>query len=315
MKSNAIEGIKLRPFDDLFEPTTGAGKDERQNLPLKELTPFKDQPFHLYTELKMQEMMDSIREHGVLMPILVRPNEDGGYEIIAGHNRVEASKRLGLKEIPATIRNLDKETATILMVDSNLRQREQLLPSEKAFAYRMKLEAIKRQGSRADLTSAQVVPKLNGKTAREVVAAEAGENRMQISRFIRLTYLIPSLLNLVDEGRMAFNPAVALSYLTVEQQQCLFNIMKRDECSPSLAQAEELKRLSQAEKLDAASMSVVMEEPKPQEPKISIPSSKLSKFFPKDTTPKQMEENVLRIMEAWYVKQQEKLNNRNTSIR
>ena len=222
--------VPFTPLDKLFEPTVPQGPElpAVDTLPVEALRPFSGHPFHLYTDEKLRELTDSIREHGVLMPVLVRPL-DGGYEIVSGHNRVEAAKLAGLDKVPVTVRELDDDTATILMVDSKLRQRETLLPSEKAWAYRMKLEAIKRQGFRTDLTSAQVGQKLNRKFSRDLVAEEAGESKNQISRYIRLTELIPPFLDMVDNGRLAFNPAVELSYLSLENQTILFSIMERDE--------------------------------------------------------------------------------------
>lgn len=217
--------VPFTPLDKLFEPTVPQGPElpAVDTLPVEALRPFSGHPFHLYTDEKLRELTDSIREHGVLMPVLVRPL-DGGYEIVSGHNRVEAAKLAGLDKVPVTVRELDDDTATILMVDSNLRQRETLLPSEKAWAYRMKLEAMRHQGVR---TSAQVEPKL--RRSNELLASQSPDSRATIQRYIRLTELIPPFLDMVDGGRLAFNPAVELSYLSLESQNILCSIMERDE--------------------------------------------------------------------------------------
>lgn len=305
--------IALTRYDDLFvssdQPQTSPA-EMIISLPLDQLHPFADHPFKLYSEDKMQEMVESITKYGVLTPILVRAQANGeGFEVVSGHNRVEAAKLAGINEIPATIRQMDDETAIIAMIDSNLRQREKLLPSEKAFAYKMKLEAIKKQGERTDLTSGQVVPKLR-KSAREEVGDAAGENYKQVSRFIRLTELIPPLLNLVDENKLAFNPAVAISYLNQEQQIWLEEIMTGNECSPSLSQAERLKQLSQDCKLDRSAMDAVMMEPKVQQPQIIIKQDRISKYFPRDVTPQQMEETIIKLLENWYRKRNQEVSGR-----
>jgi len=295
--------IQLTPYDDLFQ-TTDPNKSEPagmiEMLPLDQLHPFPDHPFKLYSEDRMLEMTESVRQSGVLTPILVRPVKDGdSFEIISGHNRVEAAKRAGLSEVPGTIREMDNETAIIAMIDSNLRQREKLQPSEKAYAFKMKLDAIKRQGQRTDLTSRQVVGKLEN-AAR--VGEEVGESGRQIQRFIRLTELIPPLLDMVDENKLAFNPAVAISYLNVEQQCWLMEIMEKEECSPSLTQADHLKQLAQLGKLDYPVLETIMSEPKPQQTQITLKQDRIAKFFPKDASPQQMEETILKLLENWYRK-------------
>ena len=306
--------IALTRYDDLFvssdQPNT-TPTEMITSLPLVQLHPFTNHPFKLYSEEKMQEMVESIAKHGVLTPILVRPQASGeGYEVVSGHNRVEAAKLAGINEIPATVRQMDDETAIIAMIDSNLRQREKLLPSEKAFAYKMKLEAIKKQGERTDLTSGQVDQKLIQKTSRDIVSTDAGESSKQIQRFIRLTELIPPLLNLVDENKLAFNPAVAISYLNPEQQTCLEEIMTVNVCSPSLSQAERLKQLSQDGKLDRSAMDIVMMEPKVQQPQIVIKQDRISKYFPRDVTPQQMEETIIKLLENWYRKRNQEVSGR-----
>ena len=295
--------IQLTPYDDLFQ-TTDPNKSESTGtielIRLDQLHPFPDHPFKLYSEDRMLEMTESVRQSGVLTPILVRPVKDGdGFEIISGHNRVEAAKRAGLSEVPGTIREMDNESAIIAMIDSNLRQREKLQPSEKAYAFKMKLDAIKRQGERTDLTSRQVVGKLEN-AAR--VGEEVRESGRQIQRFIRLTELIPPLLDMVDENKLAFNPAVAISYLNVEQQCWLMEIMEKEECSPSLTQADHLKQLAQLGKLDYPVLETVMSEPKPQQTQITLKQDRIAKFFPKDASPQQMEETILKLLENWYRK-------------
>lgn len=306
--------IALTRYDDLFvssDQPNAIPTEMITSLPVDQLHPFANHPFKLYTEEKMQDMVDSIAKYGVLTPILVRPQANGeGYEVVSGHNRFEAAKLAGINEIPATIRQMDDETAIISMIDSNLRQREKLLPSEKAFAYKMKLEAIKRQGERTDLTSAQLGPKSVDKTAREKIGESVGESKNQVSRFIRLTELIPPLLNLVDENKLAFNPAVAISYLNQEQQTWLEEIMTGNECSPSLSQAERLKQLSQDGKLDRSAMDAVMMEPKVQQPQIIIKQDRISKYFPRDVTPQQMEETIIKLLENWYRKRNQEVTGR-----
>jgi len=299
--------IQLTPYDDLFQ-TTDPNKSEPagtiEMLPLDQLHPFPDHPFKLYSEDRMLEMTESVRQSGVLTPILVRPVKDGdGFEIISGHNRVEAAKRADLSEVPGTIREMDNETAIIAMIDSNLRQREKLQPSEKAFAYKMKLDAMGRRAGRpSENNCAQVDHNYSGKKTRDIIAEQTGESGPQIQRFIRLTELIPPLLDMVDENKLAFNPAVAISYLNVEQQCWLMEIMEKEECSPSLTQADHLKQLAQLGKLDYPVLETVMSEPKPQQTQITLKQDRIAKFFPKDASPQQMEETILKLLENWYRK-------------
>ena len=310
---NLNKKIALTRYDDLFVSTDQTNINPSElisSLPLVDLYPFTNHPFKLYSEEKMQEMVESISKYGVLTPILVRPQANGeGYEVISGHNRVEAAKLAGMKEIPSTVRQMDDETAIIAMIDSNLRQREKLLPSEKAFAFKMKLDAIRKQGKRNDLTSDQVDLKLT-KQSRDKVALEAGESGPQIQRFIRLTELIPPLLNLVDDNKLAFNPAVAISYLNPDQQSWLEEIMTGNECSPSLSQAERLKQLAQESKLDRSAMDVVMTEPKVQQPQIVLKQDRIAKYFPRDVTPQQMEETIMKLLEGWYRKRNQEVSDR-----
>ena len=311
--NDVVQKIKLSRYDDLFESTDPNAKKQKtsiETVPLDTLHPFTNHPFKLYSDEKMQEMVESVQQNGVLLPILVRPRKDAdGYEIISGHNRVEAARRAGINNIPSLIREMDDETAVIAMIDSNLRQREKLFPSEKAFAFKMKLEAIKRQGERTDLTSGQLVPKLK-KQAREEVGDAAGENYKQVSRYIRLTELVPQLLDLVDESKLAFNPAVAISYLDKEQQYWLYEIMSITECSPSLSQADRLKQLAQQDKLDRSVMDAIMTEIKPQQPQIVLKQDRIAKYFPRDSTPQQMEETIIKLLEGWYRKRNQEYLNR-----
>lgn len=310
-----VQKFKLNPYDDLFEsadPNIYKPNEVIQGIDINSLFPFQSHPFRLYTDEKMQEMVDSIRDNGVLLPILIRPRNNGdGYEIISGHNRVEAAKRAGLSKVPSFIKDMDDETATIAMIDSNLRQREKLLPSEKAFAFKIKLDAIrKKSGERSDLTSGQVDQRLNFSTSRDRVAEDAGESSKQIQRFIRLTELVPQLLDLVDESKLAFNPAVAVSYLNAEQQYWLYEIMCVQECSPSLTQADRLKQLAQQNRLDRSAMDAIMMESKPQQPQIVFKQDRIAKYFPRDSTPQQMEETIIKLLEGWYRKRNQEYSER-----
>ena len=284
--------VPFTPLDKLFEPTVPQGPElpTVDTLPVEALRPFSGHPFHLYTDEKLRELTDSIREHGVLMPVLVRP-VDGGYEIVSGHNRVEAAKLAGLDKVPVTVRELDDDTATILMVDSNLRQRETLLPSEKAWAYRMKMEAIKHQGKR---TSSQVETKL--RRSDDVLASQSVDSRANIQRYIRLTELIPSFLDMVDNGRLAFNPAVELSYLSLENQTILFSIMERDELSPSLAQAQNLHKLSSLGKLDESAIEAILLTEPVLKKKVTLKVERIAPYFPRGTNPEEMEAVILRLL-------------------
>ena len=309
MKERATANdVPFTPLDKLFEPTVPQGPELPvvDTLPVEALRPFSGHPFHLYTDEKLRELTDSIREHGVLMPVLVRSVDAGGYEIISGHNRVEAAKLAGLDKVPVTVRELDDDTATILMVDSNLRQRETLLPSEKAWAYRMKLEAIKRQGFRADLTCAQVGHKFPGQKSRDIVAEEAGESKNQISRYIRLTELIPPFLDMVDGGRLAFNPAVELSYLSLENQTILYSIMERDEITPSLAQAQNLHKLSSLGKLDESAMEAILLTEPVLKKKVTLKVERIAPYFPRGTNPEEMEAVILRLLASWQRSREQK---------
>ena len=249
----------------------------------------------------MQDTVDSVREYGVLVPAIARPDPNGGYELIAGHRRHHASELAGKETMPVIVRDLDDDAATIIMVDSNL-QREELLPSERAFAYKMKLEALKHQGARTDLTSVQFGQKLS---ARDQVAKAAGESAIQIQRFIRLTELIPELLDMVDERKIALNPAVELSHLKKEEQTLLLEAMDSEQATPSLSQAQRLKKFSQQKMLSLDVMRAVMsEEKKTDLDRVTLKNETLRKYFPKSYTPKQMEDTIIKLLEGWYKKRQ-----------
>ena len=305
MKSSA-KNVRLTPVDELFsteESRANAQRERVVELPLAELHPFKDHPFKVLDNEKMQDTAQSIREHGVLVPAIVRPREEGGYEIVAGHRRHFASQIAGLDTMPAIIRDLDDDAATIIMVDSNL-QRESILPSERAWAYRMKLEAMKRQGKRTDLTCGQVGHKSEKSVMR--VADEAGESVKQVQRFIRLTELIPPLLDMVDERKIAFNPAVELSYLKPEEQVELLDAMDSEQATPSLSQAQRLKKFSQEGHLSIDVMRAIMSEEKKSElDRVTLTSDKLHKYFPKSYTPQQMEQVILKLLEGWHHRRQQ----------
>ena len=306
MKSSA-RNIELKSVDDLFateEIREDAQREKVQNIPLGELHPFKNHPFKVKDDAAMQDTVDSVREYGVLVPAIARPDPSGGYELIAGHRRHYASELAGKETMPVIIRDLDDDAATIIMVDSNL-QREELLPSERAFAYKMKLEAMKHQGERLDLTSAQVGRKLENRESREILAEQVGQSRNQISRFIRLTELILTLLDMVDERKIAFNPAVELSYLKKEEQTLLLEAMDSEQATPSLSQAQRLKKFSQQKMLSLDVMRAIMsEEKKTDLDRVTLKNETLRKYFPKSYTPKQMEDTIIKLLEGWYKKRQ-----------
>ena len=270
-------------------------KQDFKVLKTKDLYPFHDNPFHVAEDETLSELAESIKEFGIVTPIITRPKEDGnGYELIAGQRRVRASELAGINTIPAFVLPLDRDRAIITLVDSNL-QRENILPSERAFAYKMKSEAMKRQGFRTDLTSSQVVTKLR---TDDMVAQGFGVGRMTVQRFIRLTELIPPILQMVDEGRIALTPAVELSFLKKDEQENLSATMESEEATPSLSQAQRMKSLSQSGRLDMDTIfSIMTEEKGNQKETLKINTSKLKKYFPKNTTPKQMEETIIRLLE------------------
>ena len=304
MKSSAKK-IELASVDDLFS-TEESRQDEQlekiQEIPLSELHPFKDHPFKVKDDDAMIETADSIKKYGGLVPAIARPLPDGGYELVAGHRRRRASELAGKETMPVIVRDLDDDAATIIMVDSNL-QRENLLPSERAFAYKMKLEAIKHQGARTDLTSVQVEQKLS---ARDQVAKEAGERSgIQVMRYVRLTELIPELLDMVDEKKIAFNPAYELSFLKPDEQQMLVETMDYEQATPSLSQAQRMKKFSQEGKLSEDVMLAIMsEEKKGDLDKVTLSSDTLRKYFPKSYTPAKMQETIIKLLEQWQKKRQ-----------
>lgn len=305
MKSSA-KNINLTSVDDLFsteESRADVGREKVMEIALTELFPFKDHPFKVKDDETMADTAESIKEYGVLVPAIARPRDEGGYELIAGHRRHRASELAGLETMPVIVRNLDDDAATIIMVDSNL-QRENILPSERAFAFKLKLDAIKRQGERTDLTCTQVGHKLNeGKKSVEIVAEQAGSSRNQIQRFIRLTELIPELLDMVDDKKIAFNPAVELSYLKPEEQTNLLEAMDMEQATPSLSQAQRLKKFSADGKCTLEAMCAIMSEEKKGElDKVTLSSDKLRKYFPKSYTPQKMEETILKLLETWHKK-------------
>ena len=305
MKSSA-KNIRLTSVDDLFSTEESRADEQRekvQEIPLSELYPFPNHPFKVVDDERMLDTADSIREHGVLVPAIARPRVDGGYELIAGHRRKRGCELAGLDTMPVIVRNLDDDASTIIMVDSNI-QRESLLPSERAFAYKMKLEAIKRQGARTDLTSGQVVQK--SRLSVEIVANQAGENYKQVQRYIRLTELVPDLLDMVDAKKIAFNPAVELSYLKPEEQTALMEAMDSEQATPSLSQAQRLKRFSQEGTLSPDMMRAILsEEKKADMDRVTLTGDTLRKYFPRSYTPRQMEQTILKLLEGWHRRRQQ----------
>lgn len=301
MKRSA-KNIKLASVDDLFSTEESRADESREKIieiPLKELFPFKDHPFKVIDNEAMFDTAESVKKYGVLVPAIARPRDEGGYELVAGHRRKRACELAELDTMPVIVRNLDDDAAIIIMVDSNL-QRENILPSERAFAFKLKLEAIKRQGARTDLTSDQLGQKLN---ARDVVAKKAGSSAVQVQRYIRLTHLIPKILSMVDEKKIAFNPAVELSYLKKEEQTDLLEAMDMEQATPSLSQAQRLKKFSNEGKLTLEVMSAIMsEEKKGDLDKVTLTGDKIKKYFPKSYTPKQMEETIMKLLEGWHKK-------------
>jgi len=297
MRSSAGK-IQMAAFEDLFQADAGQIQERVREIPLSELHPFPNHPFQVRDDDAMRETAESVKKYGVLTPALVRPRDEGGYEIVSGHRRARACELVGLETIPCIVRDIDNDAATILMVDSNL-QRDELLPSEKAWAYRLKLEAMKHQGERMDLTSAQVGRKFIGKESRESLAEQVGESRNQISRYIRLTELLPELLNMVDEKKLPFNPAVELSYLTKEEQAALLELMEELSAVPSLEQSKRLKAKSQAGLLDADFMREILAEIQSKPLKITLRGDTIRQYFPSDYTREQMEEVIFSLLTTW----------------
>ncbi|MEE0204145.1 MAG: ParB/RepB/Spo0J family partition protein [Oscillospiraceae bacterium] len=271
-----------------------------KEIPLDELHPFPDHPFGVRDDEAMEQTVESIREYGILVPAIARPREEGGYELIAGHRRKHACEIAGIKTMPVIVRDIDRNAAVIIMVDSNL-QRENILPSEKAKAYKMKLEAIKRQGARHDLTSTQVAQKLSV----EKVAEEAGTSKDQVRRFIRLNELEPQLMQMVDEGKIGMTPAVEISYLKPDEQKLLIETIDSEQATPSFSQAQRMKRLSQEGKLsDDAMLGIMMEQKKPENWDLKLPMDRIRKYFPRSYTPQRMEETIIKLLENWMKKRQ-----------
>ncbi len=307
-KSSARDSIKLASVDDLFTTEESRAEQQRErvlDIPLTEISDFPNHPFKVKADEAMLEMADSVKQYGVLVPGLVRPKADGGYEMVAGHRRKKASELAGKETMPCIIRELDDDQATIIMVDSNL-QRESILPSEKAFAYRMKLEAMKRQAGRPSKeNSVQVELDYKGQQSRDILAKQSGESGPQIQRYIRLTSLLPSILEMVDEKQIAFNPAVELSYLAENEQQDLYNTMQSEDCTPSLAQAQRMKKLSQDGRLGVDVIFSILTEEKPnQKEKFNIQRERIDRFFPSNFTEKQKEDLIVQLLESWYKKRQ-----------
>ena len=297
--------LALKGLDDLFSTEENRQEEQReqvQQIPIDALHPFTNHPFKVLDDEAMTRTVESIAQYGVLAPLIVRPRPDGdGYEIISGHRRQYAAKLAGLETLPVIVRNMDDDAAVLLMVDSNL-QRETILPSERAFAYKMKLEALKNQGARSDLTSSQIGTKLR---ADEKVAQDLGESRNQVQRFIRLTNLIPELLDMVDEKRISFNPAVELSYLDESQQRDFLEAMEDTQNAPSLSQAQQLKKMAQQGEFSyEKAFDVMGQEKKSEKDTVTIKNETLRKYFPRSYTPKQMEEKIIQLLDAWQKKQQ-----------
>ena len=297
--------LALKGLDDLFSTEENRQEEQReqvQQIPIDALHPFTNHPFKVLDDEAMTRTVESIAQYGVLAPLIARPRPDGdGYEIISGHRRQYAAKLAGLETLPVIVRNMDDDAAVLLMVDSNL-QRETILPSERAFAYKMKLEALKNQGARSDLTSSQIGTKLR---ADEKVAQDSGESRNQVQRFIRLTNLIPELLDMVDEKKMAFNPAVELSYLDESQQRDFLEAMEDTQNAPSLSQAQQLKKMAQQGEFSyEKAFDVMGQEKKSEKDTVTIKNETLRKYFPRSYTPKQMEEKIIQLLDAWQKKQQ-----------
>ena len=298
--------VSLKGADDIFSTEESRQEQQReqvQQIPIGELFPFKNHPFKVLDDESMQRTVESVEQYGVLSPLIARPRPEGGYEIISGHRRQHAAQLAGLETLPVIVRNMDDDAAVLLMVDSNL-QRESILPSERAFAYKMKLEALKNQGARSDLTSRQVVGKLE---AADLVGKGNEESGRQVQRFIRLTNLVPELLDMVDEKKIAFNPAVELSYLDESQQRDFLEAMEDTQNAPSLSQAQQLKKMAQQGEFSyEKAFDVMGQEKKSEKDTVTIKNETLRKYFPRSYTPKQMEEKIIQLLDAWQKKQQRK---------
>lgn len=295
--SNGLN-ISLKSYDSIFQNDEQRNTEEIKPVPISELKPFTEQPFKVKLDEDMDALVDSIKQCGVLTPVIARPHKDGGYEILSGHRRVKACELAGITDIPVVVKNLDDDTATILLVDSNL-QREHILPSEKAFAYQMKLEAMKRQGARTDLTSAQIGQKLENKVSKDILAEQVGESRNQIQRYIRLTNLIDPILDMVDNNQIAMNAAVEISYLGSKEQAAVMQSIEKEETSPSIAQARKMRKFHQEGNLSNAVIDSIMMEQKPETVKITLGEDKLKKYFPKSYSKAKMEEIILKLLDKW----------------
>lgn len=307
MKSSA-KSINLTSLDDLFSTEESRAEESCEKvvrIPLTELHPFPNHPFHVRDDEAMQNTVDSIKEYGVLTPGIVRPREDGGYEIVAGHRRKHGSELAGLSDMPCIVREMDDDTATILMVDSNI-QREDILPSERAQAYKMKAEALNRKmGRPAKENEGQVVPTFRGRKTSEIIGEQVGENYKQVERYMRLTELQPELQQMVDDKKIAMTPAVELSYLKPEEQQMLLTAIDSEQATPSLSQAQRMKKLSQAGKLnDDTMLDIMMEQKKPEKCDLTFSGDVLRKYFPRSYTPQRMQETIIKLLEAWVKKRQ-----------
>ena len=302
MPKNSLN-VSLKGADDIFSTEESRQEQQReqvQQIPIGELFPFKNHPFKVLDDESMQRTVESVEQYGVLSPLIARPRPEGGYEIISGHRRQHAAQLAGLETLPVIVRQMDDDAAVLLMVDSNL-QRENILPSERAFAYKMKLEALKNQGARSDLTSVQVAPKLS----TEKIGEEVGMSKDNVKRYIRLTNLVPELLDMVDEKKIAFNPAVELSYLDEAQQRDFLEAMEDTQNAPSLSQAQRLKKLAQEGHFSYdVAFAVMGEEKKDELDKVVIKNDTLRKYFPRSYTPKQMEDTIIKLLEQWQRKQQ-----------
>jgi ParB family chromosome partitioning protein len=302
MPKNSLN-VSLKGADDIFSTEESRQEQQReqvQQIPIGELFPFKNHPFKVLDDESMQRTVESVEQYGVLSPLIARPRPEGGYEIISGHRRQHAAQLAGLDTLPVIVRQMDDDAAVLLMVDSNL-QRENILPSERAFAYKMKLEALKNQGARSDLTSVQVAPKLS----TEKIGEEVGMSKDNVKRYIRLTNLVPELLDMVDEKKIAFNPAVELSYLDEAQQRDFLEAMNDTQNAPSLSQAQRLKKLAQEGHFSYdVAFAVMGEEKKDELDKVVIKNDTLRKYFPRSYTPKQMEDTIIKLLEQWQRKQQ-----------
>lgn len=296
--SNGLN-ISLKSYDSIFQNDEQRNTEEIKPIPISELKPFTEQPFKVKLDEDMDALVDSIKQCGVSTPVIARPHKDGGYEILSGHRRVKACELAGITDIPVVVKNLDDDTATILLVDSNL-QREHILPSEKAFAYQMKLEAMKRQGARTDLTSSQFATKLDKGRSDVELGEQVGESKDQIRRYIRLTNLIDPILDMVDNNQIAMNAAVEISYLGTKEQAAVLQSIEKEETSPSIAQARKMRKFHQDGNLSGAVIDSIMMEQKPETVKITLGEDKLKKYFPKSYTKAKMEEIILKLLDKWH---------------